>query len=255
MKQLLIMLLLLAFAFSSTSDAQKRKVKAAPEPDSAFEGKFAIPCPQVLNDITDCPDTGCGPSLDPNLNKRKNIRSDDEQPVIRTLQYVKNLPDPVTGYRIGDPRDKLEALGEGQKVTVVAWALIARKGGGESCNCKLMSTADTNNFIVLVDPSLKRPTLANNEDDSVTAEITPRVRVDHPGLTRAALQPLITSTPGFALLVRITGLLMFDSEHSLGRHLRRHNNWEIHPVFRLEYCPNGKQCVADSDANWLNLEK
>jgi hypothetical protein len=53
--------------------------------------------------------------------------------------------------------------------------------------------------------------------------------------------------------VRITGILFFDSEHSLGHHLKRHNNWEIHPVLALEYCARGKRCRADSDDNRVKL--
>ena len=56
------------------------------------------------------------------------------------------------------------------------------------------------------------------------------------------------------MLVRVTGLLMFDSEHSLGGHLKRKNNWEIHPVMGMEFCPKGKSCTAGSDANWKSIE-
>ena len=41
------------------------------------------------------------------------------------------------------------------------------------------------------------------------------------------------------LLVRVTGLLMFDSEHFLARPLERINDWEIHPVLTLEFCETG----------------
>src|SRR6266436_6679130 len=56
-----------------------------------------------------------------------------------------------------------------------------------------------------------------------------------------------------SLGVRVTGLLMFDSEHFLGRHLKRHNNWEIHPVLTLEYCPEGQTC-SETSGNWKNLD-
>ena len=63
MKRLLLLVTLLAFgSASSTSYAQKIKV----------------PCPSTLKDISDCPDTGCG-TVDPNLNKQKNIRSLDSE--------------------------------------------------------------------------------------------------------------------------------------------------------------------------------
>lgn len=88
--------------------------------------------------------------------------------------------------------------------------------------------------------------LARREEDSITAEFAPRVRLESAHLTRANLQPLITANGGVQK-VRITGILMFDSEHSLGRHLHRFNKWEIHPVLDMEYCPKGKRCTADSD--------
>ena len=47
------------------SEAKRTKKKSTGK-------KSAIPCPQTLNDISDCLDTGCGPSLDLNLNKQKN---------------------------------------------------------------------------------------------------------------------------------------------------------------------------------------
>ena len=100
-----------------------------------------------------------------------------------------------------------------------------------------------------------------NEPDSETAEFTPRVRLDHPNFTQEKLEPLIDPdwNPGDTpkkgkLLVRVTGLLMFDSEHYCGRHLTRHNDWEIHPVLRMEYCPEGQTCRPDSDENWKDLE-
>lgn len=187
------------------------------------------------------------------MNRRKNIRSDNKRPTLRTLQWMKKLADPTSFTRQNTSRAQLARLGEGQKVSIVAYALVARKGGKESCNCKLSAPKDTDNHIVLVDPALPAPTLANNELDSETAEFTPRVRLDHPNLSRPKLQPLIDGQRG-KLLVRVTGLLLFDSEHFLGNHLKRHNNWEIHPVLKLEYCPEGQTCRGDSNTNWRSLE-
>jgi hypothetical protein len=159
---------------------------------------------------------------------------------------------------IGDTREKLQALGEGKKIVVVANALAVRKGGAESCNCKLTKVADADNHIVLVDKVLRsrkneslKDLLGRREEDSITAEFAPRPRLDLPHLTRANLQPLITANG--VQKVRVTGILMFDSEHSLGHHLKRHNNWEIHPVLEMEYCPKRKKCTDDSDDNWVKL--
>src|SRR6201988_3549696 len=156
-----------------------------------------------------------------------------------TLDEMRALPDPVEGFAKGDTREKLTALGEGKKIRVVALALVVRSGSKESCNCGLTGAANTDNHIVLIDPDDTTPSLASDEDESTTAEFTPRVRLKNPTLSRAKLNSLITAVPKNALKVRITGVLMFDSEHSLGRHLKRHNNWEIHPVFAMEYCPTG----------------
>lgn len=262
MKRSLMTFLLMVFVFSSISVAQKSKV----------------PCPSRLRNILDCPDTGCGPSLDPNLNKQKNVRTDNSAPVDKDFQDLADLPDPVPGFAIGDTREKVAALGEGKMIRVVAFALVARKGGKESCNCGLQQPKDTDNHIVLVDeatlkltaratpakPATERKkavnaqsaasnTLKRREAESQTAEFAPRVRLDHPTLVGADLQALIAAQGG-KLLVRVTGLQFFDSEHSLGPfHLTRHNNWEIHPVFGLEFCPKNKTCTKGSDANWKSL--
>lgn len=175
-----------------------------------------------------------------------------------TIQQMRKLRDPVPGFKVGNTREKIQALGEGKKIVVVANAIAVRKGGKESCYCGLSTVADTDNHIVLVDRVLrKRPRetpkalLHRREINSITAEFSPRVRLDNPHLVRTNLAPLIAFN-GVAK-VRVTGILFFDSEHSLGHRLVRHNNWEIHPVLALEYCPRGKRCTAASDDNWVTL--
>jgi hypothetical protein len=64
----------------------------------------------------------------------------------------------------------------------------------------------------------------------------------------SGLQMRIVTTESVSSFV-----LMFDSEHFLGRHLKRYNNWEIHPVLKFEYCPTGQTCSKDS-GNWKNLD-
>jgi hypothetical protein len=179
---------------------------------------------------------------------------------VRSIRWIKSLPDPTHSAECGS-RDELKQLGEGQKVTVVAWALTARKGSAEKCNCELSSQADTDNHIVLVDRNVANPTLAKDEDHSVTAEFTPRTRIDHPNFTRNKLNHLIdpswTASQSNAhgkLLVRVTGLLLFDSGHFFGDPLSRDTNWEIHPVLKMEYCPKGKTCRANSDKNWVDFD-
>jgi len=255
MKRILLKLVLVLVVFSFIGDAQpwRRSGRAARRPHAT--GTISAPCSPTIHKIEDCPDQGCGGNFDPNLNLRKNIRADNQAPINKDLQDLASLPDPVPDFAIGDTREKLTALGEGRMIRVVAVALKARDGNPESCNCGLTAPRDTDNHIVLVDPAIGNPTLAKNEKkDSQTAEFTPRVRLDHAKLAGRRLQKLIKGQSG-KLLVRVTGLQMFDSEHSLGPFpLKRHNNWEIHPVLGLEFCPKSKTCTADSDANWKNLE-
>jgi hypothetical protein len=241
MKRILPILFLLLFVFCAPADTPC----------------VTTPCAESIKKIEDCPDEGCtrkeGHQFDQELDKRKNIRSDDQQPVLRSIRWMKGLDDPTNLIECGS-REELKQLGEGQKVTVVAWALTTKSGSPESCNCDLPHQVDLDNHIVLVDPRVKNPTLAKDENRSVTAEFTPRVRLDHPNFTRSELNRRIK--PKGKLLVRVTGLLMFDSKHFFhdSPPVSRDTNWEIHPVLKMEYCPEGKTCRANSDENWADLD-
>jgi hypothetical protein len=215
------------------------------------------PCAENINKIADCPDEGCtrteGHKFDQELDKRKNIQSDDQQPILRSIRWIKGLEDPTNLTECGS-RDELKASGEGQKITVVAWALTAKKGSAESCNCDLPGQANQDNHVVLVDRRVKNPTLEKDEIRSVTAEFTPRVRLEHPNFTRTKLNSLISPTG--KRLVRVTGLLMFDSKHFFHPDppVKRDTDWEIHPILKMECCAKGKTCRADSDENWIDLD-
>jgi hypothetical protein len=138
-------------------------------------------------------------------------------------------------------------------IRLVAFAVRVSKGSSQTCNCQLTRRPDKDNHIVLIDPDDSHPLLAD-EPKSQTAEFTPRVRLDHPRLKWSVLNNLIQMASGKALKVRVTGLQMFDSHHFFHGALPRNNNWEIHPVFKLEYCPKFKHCEEGSDDNWKDLE-
>jgi hypothetical protein len=253
--------LLVALAFSMIASAQARNTNAKGSKASQTAKK-----PPCSPNLAACPDQGCGTAFDPKLNKRKNIVKIDGTGTVKTLTSIKKLDDPEN-FTQGDDRDELEALGEGTKVTVTAYLLVAKKEGAESCNCGLTSPADTDNHLVLVTKSLvdQTPLTAKTADavaaamkvrepESITAEFTPRVRLTHPNFTRETVQALIKTTPQQALWVRVTGQLMFDSEHFIRHHLVRVNNWEIHPVLEMEYCTTGANCKVNSDAGWKSID-
>jgi hypothetical protein len=243
-----------------------------------FSGKAAT-CPKTL---AKCPEEGCAPSgdFDPNLNRAKNMQpgdpgtTDAAEPM--TLQAIKKLHNPKHFVK-GGSRDELAELGEGKKVRMTAFLLTAKREGGESCNCKLTDDAEedkdigvnTDNHLVLVssttvkkfpmppkvDVKRWKKITDKRERESITAEFTPRVRLTHPNFTRAATRQLILNARQMALPVRVTGMLMFDSEHFRKKALVRVTNWEIHPVLELEFCPKGETCTADSDTGWQSLDE
>jgi hypothetical protein len=62
------------------------------------------------------------------LNRQKNISALDGDAEPMTIQEMRKLPDPVPGFKVGNTREKIEALGEGKKIVVVANAIAVRKG-------------------------------------------------------------------------------------------------------------------------------
>src|SRR5690349_10101453 len=82
------------------------------------------------------------------LDELQNIRSEDQQALVRSNRWMKGLPHPINITGCGS-RDELKQVGEGQKITVVAWALTAKKGSPASCNCDLFHQADVDNHIRL----------------------------------------------------------------------------------------------------------
>jgi len=291
MKRILITILVsLALGLSAVeTSGQKKKADCVA---AHKEIKTAVECPDdeelAEKGIKACGENGCGGSVDKLLNQRKNTDQGDRNTFVdMKFSEVAEIPKCVAGYTgIGDPRKPLEKAGEGRMVRVVAWALDARpqqtredENGefprGESCNCGFTGVTDvdggpknTDVHIVLVDDEilkLKAPagggktaiynTLKKREALSLTAEYTPRVRVKlKEAFDGGKLKKLINPSNGGRLLVRITGLLMYDSEHAFKHPLVRQSNWEIHPVFRLEYCPQGN-CPEKGKTGWVDINK
>ena len=79
MKQTLTLLFLLVFVFYAPADPSC----------------VTTPCSESIKKIEDCPDEGCtrteGHEFDQELDKRKNISSDDQQPVLRSIRWIKGL--------------------------------------------------------------------------------------------------------------------------------------------------------------------
>ena len=92
---LLTLLTLALCLLAPSAEAQRAKKKKKKPPAKKIE----IVCPTVLNDIDDCPETGCGKSLDPLLNQQKNTtQGDPESFTNMTFSKFAKLPKTVPGY-------------------------------------------------------------------------------------------------------------------------------------------------------------
>jgi hypothetical protein len=256
MKRALFVAIALALCVPVALDAQPQRAKKQKKPCAA--------------DLAHCADQGCGTDFDEHLNETKNVTADGKTPEIRTVAFIKKLDDPET-FMKGDTREELQQLGEGDMVTVAAYLIAVKPElGGESCNCGLQTREETDNHLVLVtsttvdkyrmtgNAATQKKRFHSRELESVTAEFTPRVRLSHPHFTREFVQPFINKSAKKAILVRVTGQLLFDSEHFLHNPLVRVTDWEIHPIFKFEICMGASgpanNCKADSDTGWKDVD-
>ncbi len=212
-------------------------------------------CP--VENIKDCPEAGCG-GWDKQLNLRKNFTSYPmgQPPKPFTLEQIKQLQYPDQWFS-GKDRRELEAMGEGQAVQVEAYLVGVKPGTPTSANCKLADRTALNDRLILVSADALTK---NREATSVTAEITARVRPQHgkevgsklvTNWIKEKLDRLIANSPNKARLVRISGVLLLDTEQDNDAILR-YTDWEIHPVFEIEVCTKKNKCTQEE--GWKKLD-
>ncbi|MDX6447158.1 MAG: hypothetical protein QOH71_4232 [Blastocatellia bacterium] len=216
------------------------------------------PCADVIASLDDCPVTGCGELGDAALNTAKNRTGNPSTVKRLTLDEIRRMPQP-SSWNTGADRASIRGPGrEGAAVSVMGFLLKAKAEGKESCNCGLSHRADTDVHLVLVSkmPEAKtKEAIAEVEKDSVTAEITPRVR----GKNEKWLYRNVNDLEGS--YIRVTGYLMLDSKHfpqaqvlqgeRLNRGLSRATNWEVHPITKLEVCTKSRD-ACESGKGWQN---
>jgi hypothetical protein len=81
-----------------------------------------------------------------------------------------------------------------------------------------------------------------SQRQSVVVELTPRVRVSHPGWTEERLAALVDAQAR----VRVSGWLMLDQMHPENVGRNRVTLWEVHPIMRLEW--------QSSSGSWISLD-
>jgi hypothetical protein len=187
----------------------------------------------------DCPVEGCGG--DSLLNRRKNLKTPASHPETYTRSDFVKLKFPAS-WNSGTSRTLLKKWGEGTAVTYDAFLLKVKNypSGAESCNCNL-TLNENNDFHLVTGHKSTTP-----EDDSITGEITPRLRPD--GWTITKLRKLAKDKA----YVRLTGYLMLDTQH-VGKSVpARVTHWEIHPVTSFKVCTESvASCKAGN--GWQNL--
>lgn len=236
-----IRVLILGFLLTTASAQRERspgsRFSASPTA-SALPPGVTKECPDDIEDLDHCPVTGCGKLGDTELNRAKN-RTDLPAPTDiqkLTIEEIKAKPQP-TKWDTGSDRAALKTKGEGKAVRVLGFLLKVKPEGGESCNCELTHRADTDvHFALVSEPE-------DAEEDSITAEVSPRVRQVHKHGEKWEYKNLNDYEGQF---MRVTGWLMLDTKHLPQAHrlaeerpnkgLKRASNWEIHPITKLERC-------------------
>lgn len=130
---------------------------------------------------------------------------------------------------------------EGEAVTVEGYIFVIRPqtgGSGESTNCHQKRPLDVDWHIALTE------NFGDLEPTAVVVETTPRMRINHPRWTTAALAAYVgKNTP-----VRISGFTMLDPEHKSHLGVHRVTLWEIHPITKIEVFASGAWLDLDTEA-------
>jgi hypothetical protein len=168
----------------------------------------------------------------------------------QTIPFGNARQHPLTS-NAGPAKDRshLNALGEGNQVTLEGYVRIARQEGAESVNCGSHVPPDPGYHDIHIS-IVQNP--GDSECSGVVVEMTPHHRPIE--WNQSKVQAVAVAH----LLVRITGQLMFDSSHtpcvngvSVRGDPARASLWEIHPIYKFQVCPMA-DCSSDKD--WLPLE-
>ena len=250
MRKIIIMVcLIVSMALFTMSARTTRRHTAHPSPTpEGSPPQVTTACDENINTIEHCPKTGCGENGDALLNALKNAEPTATSGESKTIDDFIKLPQP-TRWNTGASRTFKDSDKEGTMVEVRAYILAVKPEGGESCNCELTGRANTDVHIALVADAEE-----GDENNSITAEITPRLRHNgHPNWTYAKLNDLEGE------YVKVVGQLMLDTKHippakllpgeRSHRKLKRATNWEIHPITALWVCTKSKP-ACDHGKGW-----
>jgi hypothetical protein len=112
---------------------------------------------------------------------------------------------------------------------------VENTGNGESTNCNLTGNNEVDWHIYLTNSP------AQQISSAIIVETTPRTRPQHKWTT-AVLAQLVDSQTR----VRISGWLMYDSEHIGVIGTQRATVWEVHPITKIEVQNSGQWVDLDN---------
>jgi len=216
----------------------------------AHTHRVAHPAAACAASLNSCPPEGCGGG-DPKLNVKKN-RTDApaETPESWTFDEILHLEaERPSQWSEGQDRTEVEELGEDTPIMLSGYLLGAHAGGAETCNCKLSGAENNDIHINIVQNRTDKIT------DSIVTEMTPRTRASHSGWDRAQDVFDQLTANGRRPYVRVTGYLLFDSEHVSRSGGPRATIWEVHPITAFDVCSSTTAAVCDKGNSWTALEK
>jgi hypothetical protein len=146
----------------------------------------------------------------------------------------------------GQPRAEVEQLGEGNPVMLTGYLYGAHSGSPETCNCRLNGEENNDYHLNILENDTDPQTA------SIVVEMTPKFRKGKPDWSLATLNGLPPAPNKTRPLVRVSGYLLFDSEHVLRSGGERATIWEVHPVMKMEVCSGGG-CQPNTDDGWREI--
>lgn len=207
----------------------------APPPGDLFSRLTDARKPPTPEPLVENGNEVCGPTEDAtsakaialNTNKNRTDTPGDSDYVDIRWSDLKDLPSDRPDDFVGAP------------VRVVGFLShrinVENQGSGESTNCHLLGQNEVDWHIYLTSSS------AQPISQAVIVETTPRTRPQHKWTT-AMLAPFVDSQTS----VRISGWLMYDSEHIGVIGTQRATVWEVHPITKIEIQQNGQWVDLDS---------
>jgi hypothetical protein len=194
--------------------------------------------PQPISTVfNECPADGDGGDRELNLLKNRTDEADYYYPVAFDSVLALSWPRVVEGKfrKYWQRPDEREVKSyEGTPVAIEAYIEKAKLSGPESTNCHGASPADRDFHINLT------ASPGGDRAQSIIVEMTPRVRVQHPGWQVATLNRIARAGER----VRVSGWLLLDQEHPEEVGKTRGTIWEIHPVMKFE---------VQRDGGWVGL--